>query len=192
MAACTIYGQPGRFVATGELPALHGSPTRRIDHSDLGRIFHIDIDPSLVRRSVFEFSAEWDGRYHLHFARIDGHQFFAAAVHHDHSFAELVIEDRIGILTDLDLADYFQRARIECRNGAGLPIAKEAAVELGNKSDSVRSVCGHRAYLLAAFGVNHENLVVVRNEQTLSHAIVRNVIPAALSSDDELVHQFKP
>ena len=101
-----VHRQAGRFLASGQGPGLHDLHTGRIDFDQLGRVFDVDEDMTLiVADTQLRIAGKHDGRDLPAAGGIDHRGMVALRVENGHAARKRIEQERIGrVAADLDIA----------------------------------------------------------------------------------------
>jgi hypothetical protein len=180
-----IEGQAGRLLAGLERPAALDLEAPGVQGHDLALVLDVHVDAALVvRHRELRLAAQGNGTGHRAARRVEGGGIAAPAVEREHPARGAVVQDRVRVLTGLDLADPAQGLEVEDRRARAATVADEAAAKVAGDRDAVharrvRDVADHRP----GIGVDHHHVRAVRNEQTARGRVEGEIVPAAVAAE---------
>src|SRR5215831_19549619 len=107
----------------------------------------------------------------------------AASIERKHPFGGWIVQNRVGMVAHLHLAQALQRLRIEDVDHALPAGADEAFAELRRERNTVHAGCiRDLAFQLAGVDINHHDARRTGNVEAAGSAVDSEVIPSSLST----------
>src|SRR6266850_1132681 len=157
----------------------------RVDLDELGGVFVVHEDAAIaIGDGEFRFAAEGECAGDGAIGGVDGSGVLSAAIESEHTFADGIVDDGVGIGVRSNCADGLQRLEVEDGYIVRTAVAGEAAAEVGGDGDAVNALrVWDAANDFVRIRVQHNNLGGVRDVDATGVAVHIDVVPAAFAAN---------
>ena len=162
--ALRVHRHADRRAAGGGRPFVEDLHGLGVDHRDLVPVYQVDENfPLAIGREELGLAAQLDGGVGLAGlgvdVRRDGDHHAGIPAGHQDLAAGRVVDDPVGIVGGLDLAEHLEALQVENDDGAVLAVRDEAAAGAGNEGHAVVALLtGDIGNALARGGVQHHRM----------------------------------